>query len=386
MKKHLVCLAFCLVLSSALMAQAAWTAPLGYDTVEGNYYGHSLGSYATGRYQAVESSTKGTARVIKRVEYRLDRGTNYTTSNGMGRSWTSVMLYINDAKPFTGLTSTFSTNIVGTPTLVFSSKVAWPTVTGIPKTNPWGGNGMSFPFRSVWTYTGKNNLMLDYHFRGGKLSDNSPWTYVTGGVTKSSSKLFPTDGIFMGDNVSAFNVEVPRGWRTAPICTDSSQAGTFSSRAHHFYLGTKTTVRLRVQTYFTAKTAPVIGAISIRGNLAGTAVPGFGCNKLHIDLSPTAVPLWIFATTNATGHSGWVVDITQTPPASIRGVTTWFQAAWTDSVTGQPKLTIATACTVPPVPIPSTKRSIYYNLVSNPTGFGVFDTHYVHSLPRFYIN
>jgi hypothetical protein len=395
MKTHLACVAFCLVLSSALMAQTAWTAPLKYDAVEGNYYGHRLGSYATGRYQAVESSTKPTARVIKRVEYRLDRGTNYTPSNGGGRSWTSVMLYISDAKPFTGLTSTFATNIVGTPTLVFSSKVTWPTVTGTPKTNPWGGNGLSFPFRSVWTYTGKNNLMLDYHFRGGQLANNVAWTYATGGVTYSNDQLFPTDGILMGDMVNAFYVQVPRHWKVPPICTDSGQAVTNSSRAHHFYLGYSNThpnatlrgkVTMRAQTNFTAKNAPVVGAISIRGTLAGVPVPGFGCNNLHVNLSPTAVAFWIFATTNTKGDSGWVVNITQAPPASIRGVTTWFQAAWTDSVTGQPKLTIATACTVPPVPIPSTKRSIYYNLVTNPTGFGVFDIHYVHSLPRFYVN
>ena len=78
-----------------------------------------------------------------------------------------------------------------------------------------------------------------------------------------------------------------------------------------------------------------------------------------------------------------MIDSTQSVAPGLRGTTTWFQAAWADSSTGQTKLTLAQASTIPPKPIPSTKRSIYFNDVSSATGFGVFDIHYVHSMPWF---
>ncbi len=387
---HLTYLVSTVVLSSALSAQVTFTAPLGYDTVEGNYYGHSLGSYSTGRYQAVEGSLKGQGtRIMKRVEYRYDLGTNYTPAEGMGRSWTSVTLDVCGTD-ITKLTATFSTNIIGTPTRVFSGQVSWSTVSGKITSNPWGQGGLSFPFSQVTTYSGQNDLMLDYSFQGGVLKNNAAWTYQSGGQTFSSSMLFRTDGIFMGDDITSFPVYVPRGTRVAPICTDAGQAGTFSSWAHHFYLGYSDThpttslrgkIRMRVQTYYTAKSAPVVGAITLKGSEVGVSLPGFGCNNLHVDLSGPA--LYLFATTDANGLSGWLIDTTLTPPAGLRGLTTWFQAAWTDSITGQAKLTLAQMSTIPPKPIPSTKRSVYINLVSSPTAFGVYDIHYVHSLPRF---
>ena len=242
--KHVTYLVTTLVLSSALAAQAQFTAPPGFETVEGNYYGHGLGSYATGRYQAVEGSLKGKgARIMKRVEYRVDLATNYTPAEGFARSWTSVTLDISDTD-ITKLTSTFSSNIIGPPTRVFSGQVSWTAVSGRQRTNPWGQAGLSFPFTQLRTYNAQNDLMLDYRFQGGTLANNASWLLTSG---TSRSALVKTDGIFMGDNISAFNIQVPRGWRTAPICTDSGQAGTFSARAHHFYLGYSDTHPTRKQ-------------------------------------------------------------------------------------------------------------------------------------------
>ena len=80
-------------------------------------------------------------------------------------------------------TNTFASNMTTMPTTVFNAAWSLPTVTGYPLTKPavYGGlkGGYKIPFKSIWVYFGKKDIVHDWQYRGGTLDSKTPWTRTT---------------------------------------------------------------------------------------------------------------------------------------------------------------------------------------------------------------
>ena len=180
-----------------LFAQGAITSPAGGLTIEGQHYAYYLGRYADARYQFADGENKGKASAITEVRYRLDNRA-HTTSTAMGRSWSNVTLQMSEMANFETMSNTWSQNISGTQTTVFSAKADWDSQTGTPMIKPdiWGGmkGKLRFPFTKPWVYTGKSDMLLDYAFTGGTLANASTWS-------GSTSRYYYLDG----ESISTFS-------------------------------------------------------------------------------------------------------------------------------------------------------------------------------------
>ena len=118
----------------------------------------------------------GIRDVAYRLEYRLSR--SYTV---IGRTWTNVTLKMSETNKYNVMSRTYASNITSTQTTVYSSKHDFPSHAGVPLLKPdvWGGlsGKLRFPFQRAWVYTGKNEILLDFTFLGGKLANGyTLWT------------------------------------------------------------------------------------------------------------------------------------------------------------------------------------------------------------------
>ena len=349
-----------------LFAQGAITSPKGGLTIEGLHYAYYLGRYADGRYQFADGENKGKAHTITEVGYRLDNRSP-TTSTAMGRSWSSVTLHVSDMTNFETMDRTWSKNISGTQTLVFSGKADWDSQTGTPLIKPdiWGGlkGKLRFPFSTPWVYTGKNDMLLDYNFQGGVLANASAWS-------GSSSRYYYMDG----ESISTYSKSgvTERLPAVRGTCNDSGI--TYTSPAYLNAYGTtyganSSTITQRNKLYFyhysyyTAPHAPVIHALGLGGHANGINI-GAGCNKLYVDFSKPVVMIPFTtikgSTSSASGTMGYLMPWNN----ALARKELWLQGAWADSQTGQLSLTEASHVTLPdglpPAELPRRKAMYAY--------------------------
>jgi len=345
----------------AVLALVVWVIPsvaptqssisIPKDTThEGPGYSDKLGSYAEGRFQYVYGALKGKSYGLKDVFYRLDYR-SHLSGLAIARTWTNVTLAVSETANFAQLSPMFSANNTGPVSVVFNAKVTWPTQSGLPPTYPglWGtlSGKLHFPFTTPFKYTGTNDLMLDYTFRGGQLSNNGYW-----GGQFPAQRHYMLDGEAVG-TTSRDGLTRPVPWTTT-VCTDSSfinpTVSALAEGSSKVNGATATTVTIEYRTILTALNAPVIHAVGLAGGLPGINL-GAKCNNLHVDLTRpwvaaahTAGPR--FAGTPVTRHT---VKWTN----SLSHLKLYIQGAWTDSQSSAFALTQAMEMILPGAPPPA---------------------------------
>ena len=333
------------------VAQGSVTIPKD-ATYEGTGYSAILGSYAEGRFQFVYGALKSKKLTLKDVAYRLDYR-NHLSQLSISRTWTKVTLAVSETANYTLLSPTFSLNVSGPVSVVFNAKASWPTQSGWPLLYPdlWGSirGKLRFVFKMPFKYTGTNDLMLDYTFRGGQLANGGYW----GGQ-------FPAQRHYVLDG-EAVNVSVVNGLARSiplagPVCVDSVWSGRATTPAlaegRSMVSGASgSTVFVEYRTIVTAPSAPVIHAVGVGGSIPGINL-GAKCNRLHVDLTKPWVAAFhttgserFAARTPWTRHTGmWT--------ASMSRLTLYIQGAWTDSKSGAFALTRALELVLPGAPPP----------------------------------
>jgi len=284
--KNITIAAAVTLLSIPLLAQGSMTTPPGGLTREGD--GHTLyfAWFPNARFQQVDGMHTGKAASITEIAFRLDYQ-NHTSDTTMGRSWTRITLDISETTNYSGMSQTWSQNITTTPTRVFDSKWSWPTYTGFPPLKPtvWGGTKgrLRFPFTNPWSYTGKNEILMDYVFRGGRLDNNALW---------SASYLydFPLDcaGLLTHQNWGTYETLLQNARCADSAITLNAAAITFGYTC--CFGAAHPTVALRnrvVVAHFSNWTAPggapVVHAVGL-GGTTGIEV-GARCNPLYVDFN-----------------------------------------------------------------------------------------------------
>ena len=195
MKKILVaCLFGLLALASAVPAQKTDTVPPGFDSkVTSDLLDFTMwfGAFPNARYQLAVGSPKQTAKTISQIEFRQED--RLFSPNAKARTWTNVTLAMAETNA-SKMSATWSTNVLTTPTTVFSGQIHFPNLNRPPSRRPaaWGMGGKRFPFSKPFVYTAKQDLLSDFTFRGGRLSNQATWnttmglTYVLDGVSSRS--------------------------------------------------------------------------------------------------------------------------------------------------------------------------------------------------------
>ncbi|MHC4078998.1 MAG: hypothetical protein ACYST0_11235, partial [Planctomycetota bacterium] len=339
-------------LSTTLLAQSV-VSPKGFGAVEGAGFAHIFGRYAEGRFQFAEGDLRGTSRSIVSVLYRLDHR-NHTTDTAMGRKWTTVTLKAGETN-YALVNQLWNRNALTTPTQVFSGTMHWLSQTGLPLLKPtvWGGlqKDLAFPFSSPFQFGGKNDLLLDYEFKGGTLDNSAAWNFTDARfyyLDSESISTKPRSG-------------VTTSYPAAGACADSSQPqspGAASTIAAITYADTdpsqyKGSLRVYHETKFTAPSALVLQTFGLSGLSFGLPL-GARCNKLYVNTGQPWIP--IYRVTDQKGASARSEYVAPWLPL-YAGLQLWTQGAWTDSTTRAFSLTRAAMVVVPAgKPPPATPR------------------------------
>ncbi len=368
--KQFVLVGVLLVLGLPLAAQAAQVAPPGYDSKEGERYETVLGAYAEGRFQHGEGGLRGRFAVIRRIGYRLDNR-SYYSSIGMGRSWTNVQIHLSHCDA-TKLSRTWTKNSTDTPVKMFDAKYSWPTQTGRPKSTPSPfDTALSFPLIGNFIYKGVQDLLVDYRFRGGVLANKGNWGRVGARIYFRSYFLDASNVLFNPPKM----VQATFTLHGSNNCTDSSHANpplmVPDLKAYAKATGSATTsdkFSFQMSSYFTAPGKPVIQALGILGSTTGTNIGA--CNRLHI------TPLLFYPATASGLTSAAHTNFGYVPySAKAVGVTIWVQAGYADSQTGVFSLSKAASVVVPQQPpSPSPRYMVYYYDTVRTTGFGPYNS------------
>ena len=358
----LITSALVLTASSVFAQSGGVYSPPWMQSTEGALYGYYFGRYPDSRYHMADGHNQQTS-VLKDLRLRLD-SRSYYSYNGGGRTWSNVSLRMSKTD-MTKFSKTFSSNIVGSQTLVFSGSVTWPTLSGTPIATVWGGpqGEYRFPFgatgTSQYVHLG-GDMLCDFEFTGGSLENNVTWS-------SSSSRYYYFDGYGLPTSAaSGLGRYVPAtrlNNTSSGVTTRCNDSAMTTSTGSYLYLnatvyGSRYTIhnyRNRVYfysySYYTAYDAPVIHAYGFTTNDTGIDV-GTGCNKLHmtgpIVLSPRITMPKQYSTSGYSGYPfflfPWDVGF-----ANLKVIG---QAAWDDSVTGKFNLTQAYERTLPGAPPP----------------------------------
>jgi hypothetical protein len=327
--------AFC----SAATAQTSLISPDPiFSRSEGPGFATSFGSYAAGRYQFADGNQRGSSSTLRALCFRHDHR-NYNVTNGMGRRWSRVTVQMSEGNLAT-FGGSFTGNSATVPTQVFSSAVSWPIQIGPSDPLPAGFN-IRMPFSTAWAYSGNRDIVTDLRFEGGTLANSAGWS-------GSTARPYFLDSFFIGSFASGPAVSLGHA---NGGCVDSKNNSTQAA-----------TIRLNMTTYGPNMATPVfrnkfailttgrnfnpnsimILAMAFLANTNGVNV-GIPCNQIH--LSP--LRKWFFypQTTNSLGQmppfafglSAGLAPYT----AQWAGFNLVVQGAWTDSVTGQLKLSSA---------------------------------------------
>lgn len=198
--KHPHTILFPLALASLTalgQAQATRVIPAIFATTEGN----DLGSYPFGRASARSqqiwngTSLAGTVAVISSLSYRAD---NDNSSGSSAVTFGSVTVDVSDTTVSpSAMTTTFASNVTGTPTRVFNGPLSLPAYTSTP-----GGSApfaATIPFGTPFSFfvAGKH-LLVDLTSTSPTPSSPS-WVMdvaLPGGATRSLGSTGPTSGGF----------------------------------------------------------------------------------------------------------------------------------------------------------------------------------------------
>ena len=376
------------------IAQTKRTCPPGFETKEGSHFSDYLGRFADSRQQFADGDCRGLPISIKQVDYRVNQEF-YSGNDGTGRTWTNVTLNLA-LTDVSQMSQTFAANILTTPTTVFSGPVTWKALLNTnpfpntPQVAKWG-DVASFVFPTPFFYIGNKDLLFDYTFRGGRMTNGATWVGATSGrykfdaVAGQDLDYSRNRGLGWGNFPLGPGLN-PRPPGSPPGCSDSGQTffawaavevDVFSSnppnptRVHRDYLGRGNQTYAQLKGMFdielsslrTAKNGNVIHALGVAGNLLGVNV-GAKCNFLFID---TTKPFFTFLRkADGTGNIGFASNTMKSTllgPVAFKpafaGVRVWHQAAYADSLTGQFALTTARLADIPNPPVTVRKSMVY---------------------------
>lgn len=313
------------LLAVPVPAQTATTSPSGWDQSEVPGLSQLLGGYPEGRFQFLDGEVNKLGAKITQVEMRLDRSFAY---NQPARTWQRVLLLLahTDVQKHSDM---LNQNPTTTPQLVFLSPMSWPAVKNstVSGPAPFGGvNGeYRLPLRAPFAKTAGKDLLLDFAFVQGSLSNNAAWTY----------DLYPLDGFDEREQTRA-----PSRLFGSMLCRDSSQvraavceAGLFTYRKQAHTTQRADRVVAWLSTFFASPSAPVVQAMGV------TQAPGTPigtCQKLY--LQPYVV---MSANTDSSGTVSVFLGSVPYQPA-LASMSIGAQAAYHDSKTRRFELTLAT--------------------------------------------
>lgn len=333
-------------------AQVYATSPKGLLAAEGTSFADfGFGNYAAGRYVLMDGSWRGSLLAIQGLAFRADYR-SHTPSSSMGRSWSRVTLDIyegdHDGHPANSTQRQLSQIATSTPQRVFNAGVSWPSLSGIPTTQPAPFHYV-FPFGRHLVYTGSRDLCADFVFTGGTMQNGAPWASTTAfpyyldapdanpGFSTGTERRLGASGTARGciDQGAGFN----QGAYTRSVMT------SYNSQVD--YKPFRDTTRLSVASYFTAPNRPVLLAITDQSH-PGIPHPATNCNQLHFD---PGRPWGLFAPSTTTPFGTLsALLVSATYSSAYVGKTMLTQAAWIDSATGQFRLSAASLGTLPAAP------------------------------------
>jgi len=338
-----------LALCVPVFAQGSITTPPGGLTGEGTHAAYAFGWFADARYQHADGMHTGAQQhTISEIAFRVD-SRSHTAETAMGRTWTNVTLDISETSNFDTMGQVWSNNVTTTPNRVFDHRWSWPSISGAPLLEPgvWGGvtGQLRFPFSKPWLYTGKNEILMDYRFRGGTLANSGTWNF-------SRSAYYYLDSEVVTLYTAEGGVEpLPE---TPGKCADSgfTYPGYIATTYGYSYaygpannqVTLRNTMQVNHYSYYTAPNSPVVQAIGVGGSSNGVNV-GARCNRLYVDLNKPTVLLNMTAT-GSTGYSGLVTWSMPWQPA-FNNLKIYIQSAWADSKTRALSLSTAVLLTLP---------------------------------------
>jgi hypothetical protein len=384
-------------LSMPVLAQGEYFSPAEIATTEGDGYAYYFGRYPTMKMQWVDGELRGKVANLKEIAFRLDNR-SYSTSTGMGRTWTNFVIQIGEGD-YTTFGQVSTANFTSTPQTVFSGSVTWPSFTsGTPATTPavWGGTtgAYRFPFSSPWLYLGKADIVTDFDLSGGTLANAQTWA-----TNSSRNYYFDSYGSSTSTSTGSTYVGYYPSTRlnnnstgVTGRCNDSSHGTTttgsyiygyaYAYNKYYSNYGWRNTLRYYSQSYYTGYDMPVIHAMGFKADTTGLSL-NTGCNNLHISGPMIFTPLKTLPQFMSTsGYSGYQEVFLPWNPA-FGGVNLIFQAGWNDSTTGKINLSQARHLITPsgpPVNREYKRKSSYtYATYSN----GPYDYYYANRAMRF---
>ena len=84
-------------------------------------------------------------------------------------TYVTLNMATSDYNQLGQLSSIFTLNKLGTPTLVIRGSVTWGSQTGKPSSSPAAWD-RKFPFTISYVHTGALDISMDFDFSGGKLA------------------------------------------------------------------------------------------------------------------------------------------------------------------------------------------------------------------------
>ena len=309
-------------------------SPTYLKGTEGRYFTRLFGSHPSMRYQMVDGENRGNVSNLKDIAIRLDHRSHSSVTTASGRSWTTVVVDLAEGD-VSSMTNVFSTNMLSTPTQVFSGTVNYPAMPTIgPTTLPtvWGhfavADDLKYPFSTPVMHNGKWGVCLDWVMTGGTLANSAPWGALT-------QKPYYTDG----DQQTLTPQDVTSRPRiTDTTCRATGQSGapqvrpyfitTAKNSASTKYPSNKLAFEFRAYSLQGGRTG--IGIVSFDDFTAGTTFRG-SCEKLYLDLNKPFIPF--FFVTNASGsHTTSGAHVPFLPVYTGLPIST--QGVWDDSVKG----------------------------------------------------
>lgn len=336
MLSKLVFIGSALSLSFAASAQD-YAIPPGHENEMGGERGQHLFAFENIRYQQISGELTNKVNTWNSLSFRREQlGLENT-----GRSWTKMTINVGQGD-FATFGNTFSTNLAGTPTMVFNKAVSVPghSTGGInnPASEPpsypttWGqfvsAGDMKFPFSAPVMHDGKKGIVLDFMLTGGKLKNSVAWGATT-------QRPYYTDGDWQAstpfDSRSSFG-------RVTSACRATGKGGVPGLRPFFSTTATNSTstvypsdhVGFEFRYQNLENNRPAIGVVSFSGFGAGQPFPG-SCEKLFLDLSKPFLMVPFMAAGNGAATLR-IASVRYKPIyASLRIDT---QAAWDDSKKG----------------------------------------------------
>ena len=261
---------------TSLTAQADYSPSSIYSNREGEGTAGGFGAYADARVQLADASLRGRRRVVTSISFRLDYH-NYEVRGGMGRQWRDVSLSMSEFA-MARMTRDPNANVTGTTTLVLSGPRSWPTQRGLPSARPTGQE-IRLPFTTAWVYSGSQDILADYTFRGGQLANGGPMGYSPLGPESP----YYLDAAFPGSTVPRYGMPFGDIWPGG--CNDSGsrfpEVATLHLQARHYRA--TATLPNRFDLLVHGKTGVqtnVITALGLGLNPTGTVIPGVTCQRL----------------------------------------------------------------------------------------------------------